>query len=94
MTAMSAALAPSPATLLRHATTPLPRYTSYPTAPHFGPLAAEDYAAWLDPAVTEASLVRELAGEFPPAEMEAYPVGRAVGNPRAQGPTLIQPVDA
>lgn len=54
----------------------------------------EDYAAWLDPAVTEASLVRELAGEFPPAEMEAYPVGRAVGNPRAQGPTLIQPVDA
>ncbi|MBR0670231.1 oxygen-independent coproporphyrinogen III oxidase [Neoroseomonas soli] len=44
---MSATLAPSPATLLRHATTTLPRYTSYPTAPHFAPLAAEDYAAWL-----------------------------------------------
>lgn len=34
-------------TLLRHAATPLPRYTSYPTAPHFGPLDAETYAGWL-----------------------------------------------
>jgi oxygen-independent coproporphyrinogen-3 oxidase len=34
-------------TLLRHAATPLPRYTSYPTAPHFGPLEAETYAGWL-----------------------------------------------
>ena len=25
----------------------LPRYTSYPTAPHFGPLAEQDYRAWL-----------------------------------------------
>ena len=25
----------------------LPRYTSYPTAPHFGPLAEPDYRAWL-----------------------------------------------
>ena len=25
----------------------VPRYTSYPTAPHFKPLAAADYAAWL-----------------------------------------------
>lgn len=39
--------APSPEALLRHASTPLPRYTSYPTAPHFGPLDAETYAAWL-----------------------------------------------
>lgn len=34
-------------TLLRHAATPLPRYTSYPTAPHFAPLDAETYAGWL-----------------------------------------------
>lgn len=33
--------------LLRHAATPLPRYTSYPTAPHFAPLSAETEAAWL-----------------------------------------------
>lgn len=25
----------------------LPRYTSYPTAPHFGPLAEQDYRGWL-----------------------------------------------
>lgn len=52
----------------------------------------EDYAAWLDPGVTDAHLVRELAGEYPPAAMEVYPVGRAVGNPRAQGPGLIEPI--
>lgn len=39
--------APSEDILLRHAATPLPRYTSYPTAPHFAPLAAETYADWL-----------------------------------------------
>lgn len=49
-----------------------------------------DYAAWLDPGVTDAHLVRELVGEYPPAGMEAYPVGRAVGNPRAQGPALVE----
>lgn len=49
----------------------------------------ENYAAWLDPGVTDAHLVRELAGEYPPAGIEVYPVGRAVGNPRAQGPGLV-----
>jgi oxygen-independent coproporphyrinogen-3 oxidase len=44
---MSATSAPAEADLLRHAATPLPRYTSYPTAPHFAPLPAEDYAGWL-----------------------------------------------
>lgn len=38
---------PSDEILLRHAATPLPRYTSYPTAPHFGPLDPADHAAWL-----------------------------------------------
>ncbi|WP_018990990.1 SOS response-associated peptidase [Aromatoleum toluclasticum] len=52
-----------------------------------------DYAAWLDPQLVDADLVCELAGEFPPALMEAYPVGRAVGNPRAEGPELIEPAD-
>ncbi|MBR0683500.1 oxygen-independent coproporphyrinogen III oxidase [Roseomonas eburnea] len=44
---MSATLAPSAPTLLRHAAAPLPRYTSYPTAPHFVPLDAAAYAGWL-----------------------------------------------
>lgn len=39
----------------------------------------EDYAAWLDPSVTDSGLVREF--------------GRAVGNSRAQGPELIEPVE-
>jgi len=49
----------------------------------------EDYGTWLDPGVTDPQLVRQLAGEYPPAAMEVYPVGRAVGNPRAQGPGLV-----
>ncbi len=44
---MSATLAPPAETLLRHAATPLPRYTSYPTAPHFAPLDEQTYAGWL-----------------------------------------------
>jgi oxygen-independent coproporphyrinogen-3 oxidase len=44
---MTETLAPPSETLLRHAATPLPRYTSYPTAPHFGPLDPATYAGWL-----------------------------------------------
>ena len=51
-----------------------------------------DYAAWLDEGVTDPGIVRELAGEYPAARMEAYPVGRAVGNVRSTGPTLVEPV--
>ena len=43
-------------TLLRHAATPLPRYTSYPTAPHFGPLDAGTYAGWLGQAGPDDAL--------------------------------------
>jgi putative SOS response-associated peptidase YedK len=52
----------------------------------------EDYAEWLDPAVTDAGLVRKLAAPLPPDQMLAYPVGRAVGSPRAQGADLIAPL--
>ncbi|MDP2206326.1 MAG: oxygen-independent coproporphyrinogen III oxidase [Alphaproteobacteria bacterium] len=34
----------------------VPRYTSYPTAPHFKPLAATDYAVWLDSLAPEAGI--------------------------------------
>jgi oxygen-independent coproporphyrinogen-3 oxidase len=44
---MADTLAPPDPTLLRHAAAPLPRYTSYPTAPHFAPLDAATYAGWL-----------------------------------------------
>ena len=44
---MPASALPADDVLLRHAATPLPRYTSYPTAPHFAPLAEGTAAAWL-----------------------------------------------
>ncbi|CAH0218532.1 oxygen-independent coproporphyrinogen III oxidase [Roseomonas sp. CECT 9278] len=43
-------------TLLRHAAAPLPRYTSYPTAPHFAPLDAATYDTWLRQAGPEDAL--------------------------------------
>lgn len=52
----------------------------------------EDYEAWLDPKLTDAALVRALADKDPADSMAAYPVGREVGNPRAQGPALIEPL--
>ncbi len=48
-----------PDLIARYADQRLPRYTSYPTAPHFGPAVGPDtYAAWLaaTPAGTPASL--------------------------------------
>lgn len=35
---------------------PVPRYTSYPTAPHFTPLSAETYAGWLGSIPAERAL--------------------------------------
>lgn len=38
----------TPDLLARYADRPLPRYTSYPTAPHFAAgIDGADYAAWL-----------------------------------------------
>ncbi|MDO9597025.1 MAG: SOS response-associated peptidase [Azoarcus sp.] len=51
----------------------------------------ENYDAWLDPELVDAAAVRSLASPYPADLMEKYPVGRAVGNPRAQGPELIEP---
>ncbi|MBR0565518.1 SOS response-associated peptidase [Azoarcus sp. L1K30] len=56
-------------------------------------LQPDDYAAWLDPGITDAQIVHELAGQFPPEQMALHPVNRAVGNPRSQGPGLIEPVE-
>jgi len=46
----------APAQILRHAA-PVPRYTSYPTAPHFHEgVTAQDYAQWLESLPAGASL--------------------------------------
>jgi putative SOS response-associated peptidase YedK len=54
----------------------------------------EDYDAWLDPGLIEPGIVSELMAPYPSDLMEAYPVGRAVGNPRSQGPELVAPMQA
>ena len=51
-------------------------------------LAPEDRAAWLDPGNRHAA---DLLRPCPAADMEAWPVGAAVGNPRHDGPDLILP---
>ncbi len=46
----------SPEAVLRHAAQLTPRYTSYPTAPHFHPgVGSEAYRAWLSALPSEAS---------------------------------------
>ena len=53
-------------------------------------LPPEAQAAWLDPGNRRA---QDLLLPCPAAIMEAYPVGPAVGNPRHDGPGLIQPLE-
>ena len=48
---------------------------------------------WLDPKVTDPSVVRPLLAQFPSHEMQFWAVGKAVGNVRNQGPQLMEPVD-
>jgi putative SOS response-associated peptidase YedK len=52
----------------------------------------QDYDAWLDPEIGDPALLRELAAHYPAERIEAYPVGRAVGSPRSQGPELVEPI--
>ena len=53
-------------------------------------LSPTEQAAWLDP---ENRHALDLLRPCPSAGMEAYPVGAAVGNPRMDGPELIEPLE-
>ncbi len=55
-------------------------------------VAPEHYAAWLDPEVTDVDLLVDIAQRYDPERIEAFPVDRAVGNARAQGPQLVAPI--
>lgn len=54
-------------------------------------LRPEHVDAWLDPAVTDPSFLRELLDPLPEEELEAYEVGRGVSNVRNDGPDLVVP---
>jgi putative SOS response-associated peptidase YedK len=48
---------------------------------------------WLDPKVTDPEELKPMLLQFPGGEMQSWPVSKAVGNVRNQGPTLVEPID-
>lgn len=55
-------------------------------------LDPDRWDAWLDPQQQDAEAVGALLVPSGPGRFEAHPVGRSVGNPRAQGAELVEPV--
>lgn len=49
---------------------------------------------WLDPTVNTVDELKPMLKQFPGEAMQMWPVGKAVGNVRNQGPALIEPVGA
>ena len=47
---------------------------------------------WLDPAFTEPPMIAEILEPLPESELAFWEVGRAVGNPRNDGPELTRPL--
>jgi putative SOS response-associated peptidase YedK len=47
---------------------------------------------WLDPSVNAPDELKPMLLQFPGDEMQTWPVGKAVGNVRNQGPELMEPV--
>jgi putative SOS response-associated peptidase YedK len=50
-----------------------------------------DYDRWLDPAVQKPEMFVPLLRPYRAEDMEGYPVGWAVNNPRNDGPKCIEP---
>ncbi len=55
-------------------------------------LAPEDYALWLDPAVSDPVLPAQLLRPFPPAAMALHPVSTRVNTVRNDDPSCIAPI--
>ncbi len=53
-------------------------------------IAPQAFTAWLDPQADPAALL-ELLQPYPPQEMTAYPVSRAVNKPTNDRPEIIEP---
>ena len=54
-------------------------------------LERDDWATWLDPAVSDPAEVGRLLAFAAPGRFEAYPVGTAVSSNRSNGPQLVEP---
>ena len=52
-------------------------------------LAPEDYDAWMDPDLTDADRLKAYLRPYPSERMLAYPVSKAVNNPKNDQPELI-----
>jgi len=48
---------------------------------------------WLDPDVSDPGELKPMLTQYPSDEMQAWPVGKAVGNARNQGPQLMERID-
>ena len=57
-------------------------------------LPAESRDQWLDPECRDLAKLAALLVPYPPGEMEAYEVSKAVNSPRVDGPQCIAPVSA
>jgi putative SOS response-associated peptidase YedK len=55
-------------------------------------IAPQDYATWLDPALHDPATLTPLLAPFPAEELMAYKVDPRVGNPKADDPSLVDPV--
>lgn len=55
-------------------------------------LDRDRWGQWLDPQRTDRGTVERLLTAYPPGRFEAYPVGRAVGSGRVNGPQLVRPL--
>ena len=51
------------------------------------------YAAWLDPALSDPEVLKELLVPAAPGRLEAYPVSTAVNNVRNNGAELLEPLE-
>ena len=60
--------------------------------PHAVILRPDDFELWLESDIRVVSDLQRLLTPYGGGDLEAYPVTRAVGNPRAEGPELIEPI--
>jgi len=57
-------------------------------------LSPSEYAPWLDPEVSDGRRLIPLLRPYPTKELEAFPVGAIVNNPRMDDSRCIAPAKA